>query len=215
MFATDLQFSAFEESLFGDTRKGSFTATLATLGLTTAAAASSGGGSQVLSGIAAFIIGGREAFQKEVLNERTIIAVHTAMRAKRAQVALRIRTGLGRSIAQYPMELGLADISEYYSAGTVLGALVDITENVGAAAQKAEAELQEQISFHPDAAAQKFERAVCGGEPDCPHPNPAAITRMRACWPAIGVPSDTKVLDFVLQDSFAIQRAIAAECMGL
>ena len=47
MHATDIRFSEFEETLFRETRKVGFGATLATLGLTSAAAASSGGASQV------------------------------------------------------------------------------------------------------------------------------------------------------------------------
>ena len=75
MYAIDLRFSQFEEDLFRQTRESGFAATLATLGLTTSAAFVGGGASQVLSGIAAFIIGGREAFQKEVLAERTLVLI--------------------------------------------------------------------------------------------------------------------------------------------
>lgn len=141
--ATDIQFSRFEEDMFRQTREAGFGATLATLGLTTSAAVATGGASQVLSGIAALIIGGREAFQKEVLAERTVIAIHTAMRARRAEVALRLHAGLPRSINDYPVALGLADLNEYYNAGTVLGALIGITETVGAQARVAEDKLQE------------------------------------------------------------------------
>lgn len=214
MYATDIRFSEFEETLFRETRKGGFGATLGTLGLTSAAAVSSGGASQVLSGIAAFIIGGREAFQKEVLAERTVIAIHTAMRAKRAQVAIRLRSGLGQQLAEYPLALGLGDLNEYYNAGTVLGALVGITETVGATAQKAEADLQ-TISFNLDAPAQKFHQAVCGGVPNCPKPNNAKFPDIKACWPKAGVPMNTMMLDFVLEPRFATERALVAKCMGL
>jgi hypothetical protein len=89
MYAIDLQFSQFEEKLFRETRRSGFFATLATLGLTTTGALVSGGASQVMSGLAALTVGGREAFQKEVLAEHTLIAIHTAMRAGRARVGAR------------------------------------------------------------------------------------------------------------------------------
>ena len=95
MHATDIRFSEFEERLFRQTREAGFSATLVTLGLTSAAAFAGGTASQVLAGIAAFIIGAREGFQKEVLAERTVVAIHTAMRANRARAALRLRTGIG------------------------------------------------------------------------------------------------------------------------
>ena len=141
MLATDIRFSEFEESLFKRTREAGFGATLATLGLTSGAAFAGGMTSQVLAGVAAFIIGAREAFQKEVLAERTVVAIHTAMRANRARVALRLRTGLSQSIDQYPLALGLSDLNDYYNAGTVLGALIGITETVGVEARRAEERL--------------------------------------------------------------------------
>jgi hypothetical protein len=215
MYAIDIRFSEFEETLFRETRKAGFGATVATLGLTTAAAASSGGAAQVLSGTAAFIIGGREAFQKEVLAERTVIAIHSAMRAKRAQVAIRLRSGLNEPIAGYPLEAALSDLGEYYNAGTVLGAMVGITETVGANAQKAETELREKFSFRPDSFAGKFELAICGGEKDCPNPRTSAFTRITQCWPEVGVPPNTLMLDFVLQERYARHRQLVAKCMGL
>lgn len=155
MYAIDIRFSEFEEKLFRQTRESGFAATLATLGLTTAATFATNGASQVLSGIATFIIGGREAFQKEVLAERTVIAIHTAMRARRAQVRLRLRNGLRLSTDQYPVTAALADLNDYYEAGTILGALIGITETVGAEAKQAEERLLQlaplsKASFEPE-----------------------------------------------------------------
>jgi hypothetical protein len=215
MHATDIRFSEFEESLFKRTREAGFGATLVTLGLTSGAAGAGGITSQVLSGIAAFIIGAREAFQKEVLAERTVVAIHTAMRANRARVALRLRTGLTQSIDQYPLALGLSDLNDYYNAGTVLGALIGITETVGVEARRAEEELRQEIQFSLDPFAQKFEKAICGGVPDCHNPDTSKFNDIRACWPTVGVPKETLMTDFILQERFARQRALVASCMKL
>jgi len=215
MHATDIRFSEFEESLFRQTRETGFAATLATLGLTSGAAFAGGITSQVLAGVAAFIIGAREAFQKEVLAERTVVAIHTAMRANRARVALRLRTGLTQPIDQYPLALGLSDLNDYYNAGTVLGALIGITETVGVEARKAEEELRQEIRFSLDPFGRKFEQAICGGVPNCPNPDIAKFDAIRACWPTVGVPKETLMLDFILQDRFARQRALVATCMKL
>jgi uncharacterized Fe-S cluster protein YjdI len=215
IYATDIQFSQFEEAIFQQTRTAGFAATLVTLGLTAGAAFASGGTSQVLSGIAAFIIGGREAFQKEVLAEKTVLAIHAAMRARRAEVLLRLRSGLLQPIGQYPLSVALSDLNDYFNAGTVLGALIGITETAGANAQKAEAELRERFSYKPDDYAVKFRLAVCGDANDCSKPNTAVFDRMKACWPKANVPTSTLVMDFVLQEPFERQRAIVARCMGL
>jgi hypothetical protein len=215
MHVTDIRFSEFEENLFRETRELGFGATLVTLGLTSGAAFAGGQASQVLAGVAAFIIGAREAFQKEVLAERTVVAIHTAMRANRAQVALRLRTGLNQPITQYPLALGLSDLNDYYNAGTVLGALIGITETVGVQARKAEEELQQEIRFSLDPFAQKFEQAICGGVPNCPNPDTAKFNDIRSCWPTVGVPKETLMTDFILQKRFARQRALVASCMKL
>ncbi len=215
MYATDIRFSQFEEELFRDTRRGGFNATLATLGLTTAAAASTGGAAQALSGLSALIIGGREAFQKEVLSERTVIAIHAAMRTRRAQVALRLRGSLAQPIDNYPVETALADLDAYYNAGTVLGALVGITETVGASAEKAEKELRETLSFSLDTQGQKLRLALCGNEKGPCKLQAAEAKRAKDCWPQAKVPDDTQLMDFVLQPKFAPERVSVTKCMGL
>jgi hypothetical protein len=35
------------------------------------------------------------------------------------------------------------------------------------------------------------------------------------CWPRVGVDASTLILDFMLQESFARQRAATASCLGL
>jgi len=138
MYAIDIQFSGFEEDLFRQTRESGFATTVATLGLTAAAAASTSPASQILSGIAAFTIGTREAFQKEVLAERTVIAIHIAMRANRMIVLARIRQGLRHNASEYPLATGLTDVDDYYFQGTVLGALIGITKVIGVQAEEAQ-----------------------------------------------------------------------------
>lgn len=218
IYVTDIQFSKFEEEIFLQTRTAGFSATLATLGLTTAAAVASGGASQVLSGISAFIIGGREAFQKEVLAEKTILAIHTAMRARRAEVLLRLRTGLAQPLSVYPFTIALSDLNDYYNAGTVLGALIGITETVGVRAEKAELALREHFSFTPDAWQIKLRAAVCANA-DCSSLNQAAIDRAKACWPDALKQSlkdsNSQWTDFMLQPSLVQYRAVVVGCMGL
>ena len=137
-YAVDIQFSAFEENLFRQAREAGFAATLTTLGLTAAGAVAGGGTTQVLSAIAAGITGSRAAFEREVLAEHTVLAIHTSMRANRMIVLARIRLGLTQSVSQYPLAAGLTDVEDYYFQGTVLGALIGITKAVGVKADEAE-----------------------------------------------------------------------------
>jgi len=140
-YAVDLQFSSFEEDLFRQARETGFAATLTTLGLNAAGAVAGGGTSQILSAIAAGITGSRAAFEREVLAERTVLAIHTSMRGNRMTVLARIRQGLRQSLSEYPLAAGLSDVDEYYFQGTVLGALIGITKAVGVKAEEAERSL--------------------------------------------------------------------------
>jgi hypothetical protein len=158
-YAVDIQFSAFEEDLFRQAREAGFAATLATLGLTAAGAVAGGGTTQVLSAIAAGITGSRAAFEREVLAERTVLAIHTSMRANRMIVLARIRRGLTQSVSDYPLAAGLTDVEDYYFQGTVLGALIGITKAVGVEAKEAERLLRlaplSTTTFEPKATADR------------------------------------------------------------
>lgn len=142
MVAVDLRYEDFELGFFDANRYAGFGATLATLGLSTAGAVVSGGTSQLLSTAAAGVTGAREAFKREVLSEQTSVALLTAMRAQRDKVGERIRLGLRLDATQYPLGAALADVSAYYRAGTLVGALTGVTEAVGIERRQAEQDLR-------------------------------------------------------------------------
>ena len=75
------------------------------------------------------------------------------MRANRTSVLARIRTGLQQGIAEYPLGAALTDVEDYYFAGTVLGALIGITEAVGVQAAEANRRLSVATGFSQSAAA--------------------------------------------------------------
>jgi hypothetical protein len=215
MYAIDIQFSEFEASLFEQTRSSGFAATVATLGLTSAAAVAGGTAAQLLSGAAAFIIGTREAFQKEVLAERTLVAIHTAMRAGRTRVAIRLRDGLRSPVSDYPLALGLADLNAYYDAGTILGSLIGITETVGADAQRAQEQLLEVSTIARTEAATFLQGLIASPGRDVARVR-AIQNQIRAEMDRQGVPQDISVSDFVRRPdpAFEQQRQAVARALG-
>jgi hypothetical protein len=216
MYAIDLRFSDFEEDLFRQTREAGFVATVATLGVTAAGAVAGGGTPQVLSAIAAGITGSRAAFEREVLAERTVLAIHTAMRAQRATVAVRLRTGLQESINAYPLPLGLNDLDAYYNAGTILGALIGITEVVGAEAQRAEEKLLVVSAPIARTSAATFlqERLASAGR-DAKRLK-EILDEIRLEMDKQNVPRDIAVADFVRRPDlqFEQQRQEVAKALG-
>jgi hypothetical protein len=177
MIAVDLRYEEFEIGFFDANRYASFGATLAALGLSTAGAVVSGGTSQILSAAAAGVIGAREGFKREVLVEQTSVALLVAMRAQRDQIGLRIRLGLRQDATEYPLGAALADVSAYYRAGTIVGALTGVTQAVGVEREQAQDNLQRSIvdpEFVPPA---RFIGAPSGNAPATQPPPPAAGTR--------------------------------------
>jgi hypothetical protein len=154
MYAIDLKFSEFEKNLFRETREIGFWATIVSLGLTGGATFAAETTANVLAAAATGVTGTRAAYEKEVLAEKTVVAINTAMHTNRIKVEVRIRRGLQRPIEEYPLGLALSDLEDYYYAGTVLGALVGITEIVGSEGKAAERDLVIVSGYSTDPASE-------------------------------------------------------------
>ena len=63
------------------------------------------------------------------------------MVAQRQTVLVRIRQGETQDAAAYPLTRGLADLEDYYAAGTVPGAIANLATNAGAQAKQAQEKL--------------------------------------------------------------------------
>jgi len=145
MAGIDLRFGEFEQQFFDHTRYGAFGATLASLGLSGAGGLVGNGTAQILSALATAVTGARESFGRDVMIERTSVALMTAMRAERNTVALRIREGLRRPPELYPLGAALSDLFAYYRAGTIPGALTGVSQAVAVRNQAAQDRLQAQV----------------------------------------------------------------------
>lgn len=213
ILVVDTNFSLFEKALFKEGRGSSFLATVSTLGLTAAGAVNP---SATLSAISGGIIGAKAAFDREVLFDQAVLAIHTQMRAERNKVVLRLRNGMREKIEVYPLGIALADLEVYYEAGTLLSAFIGIAESAGVESKAAEVALQKELSFALlDSAGSRFEQAICRGEANCPNPDVTKFPEIKSCWPKANVPTNTLMIDFILQEKFAEQRAMVAICMGL
>jgi hypothetical protein len=142
LVAIEARYQEYEIRFFDANRYGGFFATSAALGLSAAGTVSSAGATQVLAAITTAITGTREAFGRDVLADQTAAALLTAMRAQRNIIALRIREGLTRDAATYPLGFAISDLYAYLRAGTIPGALAGVTQTVGAEAQRAQEELR-------------------------------------------------------------------------
>jgi len=140
MREVDSHYFAFEGSLIRERQELGFVSSIVSLGLTGAIPlASSLGTKSALGAASTFIQGGTKAFSDEVLFQKTVQVLATQMRARRAVVAADIITRMRTlDLDAYPLSMALGDLDEYYAAGTIAGALIEIQKTVGAQSTAAE-----------------------------------------------------------------------------
>jgi prefoldin subunit 5 len=132
----DLRYIQFIRSLNADRQKIETAADLANLSLSIAGTLT--GGLQAKSNLAAAataVTGTKTTIDKEYFYEKSMNTLVGTMNAKRKEVLVGILQGMTtRAIDEYPFEMALRDLNDYYLAGTVNGALNFI--NAQAASQE-------------------------------------------------------------------------------
>lgn len=130
----DSYYYAFEAGLIRERQELGFVSSIVSLGLTGAIPlAASLGTKSALGAASTFVQGGTKAFSDEVLFQKTVQVLATQMRAQRAFVGADIIDRMRRLDTEaYPLSMALGDVDEYYAAGTIAGALIEIQKTVGA-----------------------------------------------------------------------------------
>jgi hypothetical protein len=139
MAIIDYNYHQYEWALRDDSSIKDTSVDIVTLGLTAAATAS--GAEQVktiLSATAAGVIGANASIDKNVFKNNTIQVLQLQMRSLRAEREEQLIRGMGKPDADYPLQAGIRDIVAYYYAGSITGALIALTAEVGAKARSAE-----------------------------------------------------------------------------
>jgi hypothetical protein len=124
----DAQYLAFKQGLYREGVSSNLAVDVATLGLslagTLAPAASTKG---ILAAISGGLIGTRAAAEKNLYFEKTMPALLAQMEALRKTVRVEILKRMQLSVEAYPLSQAEYDLQEYYTAGTIPGAIVGIT----------------------------------------------------------------------------------------
>ena len=149
LHVANLYFNKFQQEIFEQGVGFGIATDWTVLALNAAGTLAGGGTPNVLSAGSAAIVGGKAAFDKNAYFDKTMPALLATMSAKRKDILVRIRVGLTKEIEEYPLTLALSDLEDYYHAGTIPGATVDIAENAGAIAKKAEAKLESLMIVVP------------------------------------------------------------------
>lgn len=150
MRAIDLHYGIFVRQVTGGRMGFNVSGDLAVLGLSAAGTLLPTASTKaILAAISGGIVGTRAVIDKEVFYDQTVPVLFQTMAASRRAVLVRIRDGLGLVPEQYGLPQALADLEDYYHAGTFLDAIIEINNAAGTKATQAEADLTQlyEIKF--------------------------------------------------------------------
>jgi hypothetical protein len=136
----DSYYFAFEASLIRERQEIGFVTSIVAMALSGAVPLVSSIGTKNALGAASLAVqGGTKAFSDEVLFQKTVQVLATQMRARRDFIASDIITRMRTlDLDTYPLSMALGDLDEYYAAGTIAGALIEIQKTVSAESKIAE-----------------------------------------------------------------------------
>jgi hypothetical protein len=138
MYAIDLNYFLGEADETHERQEAEFLAAAANIGLTSASVLTPAVSTKnILTGIAGGITGVNAAYGDKVLLNKTIQVLQSQMRAERARVAVKLYAGMKLPASQYGLGMALSDLEAYYRAGTITGALIDLSNSVGVDAVQA------------------------------------------------------------------------------
>lgn len=159
MYAIDIAFSEFESELTQERQRIPFAMTTASIALSgTGALIADSVTKSILAAVDTGLKGTKEAYDKDILVQRTIENLQKSMRTNRNIIKSRILTNLNRPNSVYPLELALSDVEDYYRAGTITAGLIGISEKTSVQLATSEAFKVDVIStpFDPSEACEQL-----------------------------------------------------------
>lgn len=139
LYAIDIHYDVFTREVTGQQKAFAIGSDLVSAGLTGAATLAKSAATKTrLTTYASAALGVRSTVDKELYYSKTLPAVISQMDASRRTVLAKITEGLARTDADYPLVAALSDLQDYYVAGTLNGALNQISKDAGTKTQAAE-----------------------------------------------------------------------------
>ncbi|QYK49653.1 MAG: hypothetical protein KF838_07305 [Phycisphaeraceae bacterium] len=143
MALIDANYKIFVREFVVQKQSGDLAADVTVIGLNTAGALlDPSGTTRILAGISAGVTGSKASYDKHFYYEQTVKALYAAMNAQRKVVRARILEGLvSENYDDYPLTRALADLDDYYHAGTFLGGLQTIQQDAGQKESRAQVKI--------------------------------------------------------------------------
>lgn len=164
MSVVDLRFHELVRSLNGDRQDSAALTSYAGIGFNTAGTLISSVAAKTnyaaAAAVSSALLGVTE---KQYYFEKTMPALVAAMSAARAAVEVKLRRGMQDEVEQYPGSLALAQLEEYFSAGTVLAAISQVTKAAETEKSAQEEKVEEILATTDDQILERREIASAIG----------------------------------------------------
>ena len=147
MLTIDMQYSLYQKGLYSQGVGSQIGLDIVELGLGGAGALVDGGTSQILSAVSGGIAGTQSSIDKTLFYDQTLPAILAVMNSERTTIRTRIEKGEQLSLTDYPITRALSDLENYYFAGTIPGAISQITSQAGEKQAEAEQIVTETIEL--------------------------------------------------------------------
>jgi len=150
IYLTDVNYYAFTSGLYEGRAVFDTASDLTMLGLGAAGSLTPAASAKaILAAISAGVAGSRVSINKNFFQDQATTALIAKMDASRkTQLALMQDAMAKLSITNYPLSRGLAQLAEYYNAGTIIGAFEDITATAGAEKAAANQSIKDTINLN-------------------------------------------------------------------
>jgi hypothetical protein len=207
IFSIDANFHQFVRDLTTQQNLSTIGVDWAAIGLASAGAVvGSAQTKAILAAISAGLLGAKASVDKDVFYNKTIPALITLMEGQRKIVLARIYVGLKKGVTDYTLYQALADLDDYYNAGTINGALVGLTTTAGAASLDGSSQIAAALTgnYSYDDSSQKLRKFW---KPDGTI-NTENQTKLKNWMTANGVDPGS-ITYFIYSDAFAAKRAKA------
>jgi len=214
IYAIDVNYHKFIRDLTAQQNVGAVGADWIALGLAGAGATTGSAQTKaVLAAISGGVTGARAAVSKDVFYSNTLPTVITQMDAQRKTILAQIYTGLQKSPIEYTLYQALADLENYYNAGTLNGALVGLATSAGASSEAGDKQIAATlaISYSYDTASQALLKFWM---PDGKTVNTANAAAIRA-WMKANKLNTMSIPALIYGAQYATQRAQAVKDLKL
>jgi len=163
VYAMDAKYTVYEEGLTRESETEGFAAAVTNAALTgTGALIPVAQTTRLLSGIAAGLTTVDQSYSKQFLYNKAVQILQSQMRAKRSKVATDIIARSKLNVIDYPIGMAMTDLEDYYRAGTLASAFIDLSQNASTNAE-AESRAKDQIKPGAQLVSQAKVRAAVQG----------------------------------------------------